>query len=248
MSLRERLQEVLEEFGFTMSPEQKALVLAGRSAPTGNWEGELPYDHYLESRAFLDQVERRQKIVGLPRDRSVNQPETIAFSHNLRQGIQETAQNLSRRLGIPALDLGKVIAFWTIRYPNQEREDSIQDMALALLKYQPGTPGLAFAVCRGRNLDWWKAYKYRQHHSLDADNGGLDAEDSDGVTMAEMLAGRVEWERKIDGVMDARKLWEILPLNIRRTVSKRLRGIRMNGAERVALHRFAKANPQLLLN
>ena len=163
---------------------------------------------------------------------------------SLRTEIKDNAGALSRRLGVDQSALEKILAFWVVRYPSQEREDGLQTMALALLENLPGTPGLAFAVCRGRNLDWWKAYSYRQHFSLD---WAPDYDDSTGVTLAEAMAGVVEWEKKVDGDMDGQKLWDKLPARIQEIVRQRLLGKRLAGADRTYLHRFAKENGQLLL-
>ena len=163
---------------------------------------------------------------------------------SLRSDIKDHAQALSRRLGVEQAALEKILAFWVVRYPNQEKEDGLQSMALALLEHLPGTPGLAFAVCRGRNLDWWKAYSYRNHFSLD---WAPDYDDTTGITLAETMAGVVEWEHKIDGLIDGERLWDKLPTRIKEIVRQRLLGKRLSGADRVYLHRFAKENGQLLL-
>ena len=162
----------------------------------------------------------------------------------LRNEIKENAQVLSRRLGVDQAALEKILAFWVVRYPNAEREDGLQTMALALLENLPGTPGLAFAVCRGRNLDWWKSNSYRNHYSLD---WSPDYDDSSGVTLAEAMAGVVEWEFKIDGLIDGQRLWDKLPGRIQEIIRQRLLGQRLKGADRTYLHRFAKENGQLLL-
>ena len=162
----------------------------------------------------------------------------------LRNDIRDHAGALSRRLGVDQPSLEKILAFWIVRYPSQEREDGLQSMTLALLENLPGTPGLAFAVCRGRNLDWWKAYSYRNHYSLD---WAPDYDDSSGVTLAEAMAGVVEWEFKVDGLIDGQRLWDKLPGRIQEIIRQRLLGQRLKGADRTYLHRFAKENGQLLL-
>ena len=162
----------------------------------------------------------------------------------LRNDIKENAQVLSRRLGIEQESLEKVLTYWTIRYPSTEREDGLQSLALALLENLPGTPGLAFAVCRGRNVDWWRAYSYRQHYSLD---WAPDYDDSTGETMAEMLAGVISWEAQLVGYLDGEMLFAKLPKRIQEIIRQRLLGKRLKGADRTYLHRFAKENGQLLL-
>ena len=162
----------------------------------------------------------------------------------MRSDIKDHAQVLSRRLGVDQAALEKILAFWIVRYPNQEREDGLQSLTLALLENLPGTPGLAFAVCRGRNVDWWRAYSYRDHYSLDR---ALFYEDGSGVSLAEAMAGVVEWEFKIDGLIDGQRLWDKLPGRIQEIIRQRLLGQRLKGADRTYLHRFAKENGQLLL-
>ena len=56
----------------------------------------------------------------------------------LRNDIKEHAQVLSRRLGVEQAALEKILAFWIVRYPSQEREDGLQSLTLALLEKSPG--------------------------------------------------------------------------------------------------------------
>jgi hypothetical protein len=163
---------------------------------------------------------------------------------SLRNDIKDHAQALSRRLGIDQAAMEKILTYWTIRYPGQERQDGLQSLTLALLETLPGTPGLAFAVCRGRNVDWWRAYSYRNHYSLD---WAPNYDDSTGETIAEMIGGVVQFERQIDGLIDGQHLWDKLPGRIQEIIRARLLGKRIKGADRTYLHRFAKENGQLLL-
>ncbi|GAH01794.1 unnamed protein product, partial [marine sediment metagenome] len=53
---------------------------------------------------------------------------------------------------------------------------------------------LAYAIARCDWIDFWKRYKIRQHLSLDS---VTEDESGNPVTLAEMLVGETEFERKM---------------------------------------------------
>ena len=132
------------------------------------------------------------------------------------------------------------------KVPREEREDLFQDITLAVLKVQTKDERLAYAIARCDWQDFWKAYKIRQHYSLDS-----VVEDTEGnpVTLGEMLVGETEFERKMDGKLDAERIYNTLPLHIQPLIDKRLIGKALNQTERKRLNRYVKAEGyKLLLN
>ena len=150
-----------------------------------------------------------------------------------------------KRLPLEAKHALKVAFVFSRKVPRHEREDLFQDIALAVLKLKTKDERLAYAIARCDWQDWWRKYSIRQHYSLDS-----ITEDGEGnpVTMAELLVGEVEFERKINGKLDAERIWAKLPLDIRPIVFKRLIGKALNASERGTLFRWInKAGYQLIL-
>lgn len=132
------------------------------------------------------------------------------------------------------------------KVPREEREDLFQDIALAVLKVKTKDERLAYAIARCDWIDFWKAYKIRQHYSLDS-----IVEDTEGnpVTLGELLVGETEFERKMDGKLDAERIFDALPSHIQPIINKRLIGKALNQTERKRLNRYVKAEGyKLLLN
>ena len=59
-----------------------------------------------------------------------------------------------------------------------------------------------------RLVSWWRKYKIRQHTSLDS-----VVEDTEGnpVTLGEMLVGECEFENKVNGKLEAERIFDRLP-------------------------------------
>jgi len=132
------------------------------------------------------------------------------------------------------------------KVPREEREDLFQDIALAVLKVKTKDERLAYAIARCDWRDFWSKYKIRQHYSLDS-----VVEDTEGnpVTLGEMLVGETEFERKMDGKLDAERIYNLLPLHIQPIIDKRLIGKALNNSERGILFRYVKAEGyKILLN
>jgi len=132
------------------------------------------------------------------------------------------------------------------RVPRQEREDMFQDIALAVFKVKARDERLAYAIARCDWQDFWKKYKIRQHYSLES-----MTEDTEGnpVTLGELLVGETEFERKMDGKLDAERIYNTLPLHIQPLIDKRLIGKPLNQTERKRLNRYVKAEGyKILLN
>jgi hypothetical protein len=105
------------------------------------------------------------------------------------------------------------------KVPRAEREDLFQELSLALLKARTKDEKLAYAIARCDWMNWWKKFKIREHYSLDS---VIEDEEGNPATMAELLIGEVDFERKIDGKIDAERIWNVLPADIKPIVLKRL--------------------------
>jgi len=168
----------------------------------------------------------------------------------------ETIKALPREAKL-AMKVGYIFSH---KVPRQEREDVFQDIALALLKVKPKDERIAYAIGRCDWQDFWRKYAVRQHYSLDS-----VVEDNEGnaVTLSEVLVGEVEFERKMNGKLDAERIWDKLPEHIKPLIHKRLmgkplltgrrkRGNQATGevldsSERGILHRWIRAEGYKLL-
>jgi DNA-directed RNA polymerase specialized sigma24 family protein len=149
-----------------------------------------------------------------------------------------------KRLPQPAKLALKSAYIFSQKVPREEREDLFQDITLALLKAKTNDEKLAYAIARCDWKDFWKKYRVRQHYSLDT---VTENEDGDGVTLGEMILGEAEFEAKMDGALDAKRIWESLPDNIKPIVTNRLIGKALTHHERNTLNYWVKAHGYKLL-
>jgi DNA-directed RNA polymerase specialized sigma24 family protein len=140
----------------------------------------------------------------------------------------------------------KMAYIFSRKVPRQEREDLFQDIALTLLKAKTPEARLAYAIARCDWRDWWKKYKIRQHYSLDS---VIEDKEGNPATLGELIIGESEFELKMDGKLDADRIWHKLPDNIKDIIKLRLLGQILTSNQRVTLHRWVKSSGyQLLLN
>jgi len=128
--------------------------------------------------------------------------------------------------------------------PRQEREDLFQELALALLKAKTKDERLAYAIARCDWKDWWSKYKIRQHYSLDS---VTEDEDGNPVTLGELIVGESEFELKMDGKLDAYRIWNKLPDKIKPIIQNRLLGMALTHQERNTLNYWIKTKGYQLL-
>lgn len=138
----------------------------------------------------------------------------------------------------------KVAYVFSRKVPREEREDMFQDLALAVFKAHTKEEKLAYTIARCDWRNWWRKYKIRQHTSLDT-----VIEDNEGnpVTLSELIVGEVEFENKINGKIEADRIWDMLPVHIKPIVLKRLIGKALNNSERGLLFRYVKSEGYKLL-
>jgi hypothetical protein len=140
----------------------------------------------------------------------------------------------------------KMAYIFSRKVPHQERGDFFQDIFTTLFEAKTEDASLAYAIARCDWRDWWKKYKIRQHYSLDS---VTEDEEGNPATMGELIVGETEFELKMDGKLDAERIWHKLPNNIKDIVKLRLLGQALTSNQRVTLHRWVKSfGYQLLLN
>ena len=131
------------------------------------------------------------------------------------------------------------------KVPKEEREDLFQEIALAVFKAKITDEKLAYAIARCDWQDWWRKYKIRQHCSLDS---VVNDDSGNPVTLAELIVGEVEFENKVNGKIEGDRIWNLLPIDIKPIVNKRLLGQALTNKERAKMSYFARTKgTQLLL-
>ena len=155
---------------------------------------------------------------------------------------------LAEQTAFPKEELNKVLKYHLSHVPKVEREDVSQDLIEELLAKQPETLALAFILCKYKVYDWW--HSYEGFRLFNAQYGSEPAFDSDGdeVELIDTIPDTVEFERIIDDKLDSEQLFGKLPKRIQSIVNKKLIGIRLTGADSVALHKFTKKHGEDLLN
>lgn len=134
------------------------------------------------------------------------------------------------------------------KVPWQEREDMFQELTLALLEAKAPDERLAYSIARCDWQDWWRRFKTRQHYLAGSLNTVVIGEEGEKVELGELLVGEVEFERKVDGKLDAQRIWAKLPEAIRKVVNKRLMGKALTPAERQRLSRYVRSAPTILVS
>jgi len=162
-----------------------------------------------------------------------------AFGDKVSEYI-ETIKALPREAKL-AMKIGYI---FSRKVPRPEREDMFQDIALAVFKAKIKDERLAYAIACCDWRDFWRKYSIRQHYSFDT---VVEDDDGNPVTLSEVLVGEVEFERKMDGKLDAERIWNKLPKLIKPLVQKRLIGKALTATERKQMSRYIKADGYRLL-
>ena len=158
--------------------------------------------------------------------------------------VKTTAKQIEG-LGVNAKLAVEASYIFSRKVPREEREDLFQELALAVLKAKTKDEKLAYTIARLDWIDWWRKYRTREHYSLDS-----VIEDTEGnpTTLANMLVGEVEFERKMDGKLDAQRIFDKLPNDIKPLIERRLMGQPPSkSAERMKLSRWIKSEGYKLL-
>lgn len=137
----------------------------------------------------------------------------------------------------------KMAYIFSLKVPRQEREDLFQDLASKLFEAGAKDQRLAYAIARCDWRDWWKKYKIRQHYSLDS---VTEDEDGNPVTLGELVIGESEFELKMDGKLDAERIWKILPDKLKYIVRQRLLGQMISPFDAMDLRQWANKHAMYL--
>jgi len=136
---------------------------------------------------------------------------------------------------------------FSAKVPRDEREDMFQELALAILQARTKDEKLAYAIARCDWRNWWQKFKTRQHFLAGSLNALTLDKDGQEVEIAELLIGETEFELKMNGKIDAERIWDKLPDRIKPVVQKRLLGFPLLKQEHNTLNYYVKTQGYKLL-
>jgi hypothetical protein len=150
--------------------------------------------------------------------------QTLPDEPTYSDDIERTLAEVKRLPAQTRLSM-RIAEFFSHRVPFDEREDCFQTWTATLLDSKVTEERLAYTIIRHDWLNWWRAFKTKQHLDLDS-----SIEDSEGnaTTLGDLLVGEVEYEHRVGVAIEdndaARYLWNQIPSHIRPLVVKRLAG------------------------
>lgn len=163
----------------------------------------------------------------------------------IRNLIDETAQGLSRKLGIPQDDVGRILSHWVHKSPPDYWPDACQDIAVSLLESEAANGSHAYAIARNVVADLWRRWQVRQHYGGRSLDETLN--DETGATLADFLVGNVDYETQVCGAITCSELFNRLPVWVQEIVSLRLSGHNVNGRRSANMKTWALANAHILI-
>jgi len=149
-------------------------------------------------------------------------------------------------LPAPAKIALKSAYIFSRKVPREEREDLYQELVLAVLKAQVDDERLAYTICRCDWQNWWQKFKTRQHFQAGSLNRAIEDAEGGIVEFGELLVGEVDFDRRMDGELDSKALYEQLPGWVKSIVDKRLIGKSITGGERHLLNKWVNTRPTIL--
>lgn len=148
--------------------------------------------------------------------------------------------------------------------PREERQDLFQELLVAVLASGTENAAFAYTIVRRDWQNWYSTYKlHSQFHQGYLSETITDAEGHE-TELAELLVGEIEFERKQIDKLDTQQLWQRIPSDIQKLLSKRLQGkplgvarkhkagqpksaATLNNTERSRLNRYVKTEGYKLL-
>ena len=133
------------------------------------------------------------------------------------------------------------------KVPKQDREDLFQELAIAILEAKTKDEPLAYAIARCDWRNWWEKKMTRANYLGGSLNKTVMDSEGGEVELGELLVGEVEFEAKICDKLEASRLWNKLPEQIKPIIQNRLLGIALVQLQRKQLSRYLKKDGYKLL-
>ena len=133
------------------------------------------------------------------------------------------------------------------KVPKQDREDLFQELAIAILEAKTKDEPLAYAIARCDWRNWWEKKMTRANYFGGSLNKAVKDSEGGEVELGELLVGEVEFEAKMCDRLDAGRLWNKLPEQIKPIIQNRLLGFALVPLQRKQLSRYLKKDGYKLL-
>ena len=177
--------------------------------------------------------------------------------------VKQTAKQLEA-LGINAKLAIEAGYIFSRKVPHEERQDLFQELVAAILDSGTENAAFAYTIARRDWQNWWAKYKLHSQFYEGYLSETITNSDGEETELAELLVGEVEFENKQIDKLDAQRLWNQIPADIQKLVTKRLEGKplgaprrrkagkpkntgTLNNTERSRLNRWAKTEGYKLL-
>jgi len=183
--------------------------------------------------------------------------------HSFIELVKQTTKQIEH-LGLNARLAIEAGYIFSRKVPQSERQDLFQELVAAIL--YSGTEDVAFAYTIARRdwQNWWAQYKLHSQYYQGYLSDTITNSDGEETELAELLVGEVEFENRQIDKLDAQRLWNQIPADIQKLVTKRLQGKplgaprsrkagqprnsgTLNGTERQRLNRWVKSEGYKLL-
>lgn len=152
-----------------------------------------------------------------------------------------------KRLPVESRLALKTAYIFSRKVPKEEREDMFQELVIAVLEVQTKDEPFAYAITRCDWRNWWRKYMTRQHYYGGSLNRTVQDSDGQEVELAELIVGEAEFENRMDGELQAKRIWLQLPDTIKPIINRRIAGYALNATERQRLSRYVKKEGYKLL-
>jgi len=137
--------------------------------------------------------------------------------------IQTTRQSFEALT--PNAQLAIEAAFiFSRKAPREERQDLFQELLIAVLVSGTEDAAFAYTIVRRDWQNWYSTYKLHSQFHEGYLSETITDQDGHETELAELLVGEIEFERKQIDKLDAEQLWQRIPSNIQKLLSKRLQG------------------------
>jgi hypothetical protein len=126
------------------------------------------------------------------------------------------------------------------RVPREYREDILHSLYVRTLEKPPTYAHTVTTICKTYVDDWWRAYAYRQHYSLDLATDLEDVEDQEARALWHTLNAHLAYLERNDPIIHD-SLFAGLPSIIRDIVAKQSAHKKLNGYEATIKRGFIRS-------
>jgi len=177
--------------------------------------------------------------------------------------VKQTSKQIEH-LGVNARLAIEAGYIFSRKVPQSERQDLFQELVAAILDNGTEDAAFAYTIARRDWQNWWAQYKLHSQYYQGYLSETINNNDGEETELAELLVGEVEFENRQIDKLDAEMLWNQIPADIQKLVTKRLEGKplgvprrrkagkpknsgTLNNTERSRLNRWAKTEGYKLL-